>query len=121
MRRLAKRRWPGVRLLELFQLTPELAHELARADLAIFVDARLPPGEPVVIETVAADAGWDGFTHASGVEALLGLTRTLFGRAPRAWIVGVTGSDFSFRDGISPRGFANAELALREIEELARM
>ncbi len=86
-------------------------------DLAIFVDARLPPGEPVVIETVAADAGWDGLTHASGVERS-GITRTLFGRAPRAWIVGVTGSDFSFREGISPRGLANADLALREIEEL---
>jgi hydrogenase maturation protease len=120
VRQMARRDWPGLCTKVVLQLAPELAEELAHADFVIFVDARMAPRGQVSVEAVSEAAPCEGLTHVAAVETLLRLARSAFGRSPRAWVVGVPGSDFSFREKISSTGQANACLAMQRIEELLR-
>ena len=93
------------------QLTPELAELLARASLAIFVDAR-DGGEPGSVCALRASSyGETRHTHFLTPGALLQLTRTLYGRAPQAWLVTVSAAQFEFGAPLSPE----VEAALPEL------
>lgn len=116
---IAARRLPGVRVLVVHQLTPDLAADLAEARLAVFIDAAAG-GEAVrAVRLDAAGAG-DVMTHAADPRALLALTRAVYGRVPEAWLVTAAGADFGFRDGLSPAGRANADAAAECVERIIR-
>ena len=66
---------PDVEIHALHQLTPEVMEALGRADRAIFIDA-----------CVGAVAG----------------ARALYGHAPQATLITVTGGDFSLSEELSP-------------------
>jgi hydrogenase maturation protease len=110
---------PGVRVITSCQLVPELAAELAAARLAIFVDARGDAGGggfqllPLSAETAA-----DWSTHTADPRALLALTRALYGQAPEAWWLMVSGQQFDFGEGLSSVARANAERACERIRPL---
>lgn len=113
---IAARKLPGIRTKVVFQLTPELAEELAQVDMAIFVDAG--SGDGVHVDSVGDSEVIEEFTHAPNVQTILGLARTVFGHAPRTWVVSIAGSDFSFRVGLSPQGQENARRAVQSVVEL---
>ena len=96
---------PGVRSMSLAQLTPELAAELAAAETAVFVDARKcsPSSELRIQVEPLSPRGqdWASLVHAITPCVLLGLCQAVFGQCPRAWLVSVPGSDFSFGEGLS--------------------
>jgi hydrogenase maturation protease len=93
-----------VEVLTLHQLTPELMDSLSHVDLVIFIDAAEGP-EPGVLSQremkPAASAG-ASFTHHATPEALLAGAAALYGRAPKAHMITVTGADFSLSDELSP-------------------
>src|SRR5262249_44837271 len=79
--------FPGLMAIAVPQLPPELAEPLAAAELAIFVDARLPSGEASVEILPLVPSGARGtLGHASDPRALLALARAIYGRAPRSWL-----------------------------------
>lgn len=95
------------------QLTPELSEPLARASLAIFIDAR-DGGEPGRICIQPLDSGGETrHTHFMTPGALLLLAKTLYGRAPRAWLATVSAVQFDLGAPLSPE----VERALPEIAE----
>ena len=107
---------PGVSALAVHQLTPELAAELASAELAIFVDAdqtlvgdaiRTQPIEPVGAASVSA--------HSADPRTLLALTHATYGVTPRAWWVGVAAQHFDYASELSPATWRAAAAALRWI------
>jgi hydrogenase maturation protease len=118
---VAARARPGVRVMTLVQLVPELAADLAGARLVVFVDARAGRAEggveAVPIEPGPGDA-WT--THAAGPRALLALTRSAYGRAPEAWWVTVPGWDFRVREGLSPLALRAARAAVEQAETILR-
>ena len=120
VQQLALRGPESICIRVLLQLTPELAQDVARAELAIFVDADMSPAEGVSIRAAKESAVPAGLTHVAGVEALLGLAKLAYGKAPVAWIVSVAGYDFSFREGLSSLAQENARQATAKIEELIR-
>lgn len=80
---------PGLEVLAIPQLTPELAPRLAEAARVLFVDAALAPACP--------DPGWTlepllcrapgprPLNHHASPGALLQLAGSLYGRTPPAW------------------------------------
>jgi hydrogenase maturation protease len=90
---------PGVRCLDLHQLTPELVEEMVSVERAIFIDARLG-GEDVRMEELSA-GGAAPAGHVGDPRGLLALCGVLHGRAPRAWLVTVRAEALAFGAGLS--------------------
>src|SRR5664279_5559219 len=90
---------PDLQILTLQQLTPELMDPISRAGRVVFIDAceGAVPGEirESVVQPQAAGAA---FTHHATPAALLAGAQALYGRAPAANLITVTGADFSFSD-----------------------
>jgi len=106
---------PDVEILALHQLTPELMDPISRADRVIFIDAceGPVPGEiqERTIEPQAAARA--AFSHHATPAALLAGARALYGRAPQATLITVTGADFSVSDRLSPEVSAAADAVVR--------
>lgn len=86
------------------QLTPELAQQLATADLAIFIDASCEgkPGDIHIRQVFpASQIGPVGMHHLTP-EELMALTIALYGRCPLVVAVTITGADFSLSESLSP-------------------
>jgi hydrogenase maturation protease len=112
---------PQVKCVALHQLLPELAEQLAEADLAVFVDARIRPGGQAVQATRVEPAESAGvMAHAADPRALLALAREVYGRAPEAWLVAVAGHDFDWGERLSPAAVENVRLARGWIAGLIR-
>ena len=115
-RRLAHR---GFHVLEVHQLTPELAEHVARARVVFFLDAHagLPPGE-VSVEPLTCVPGRPApLEHHASPAGLLRLARTAYGAEPTAWLIGIGGRDFDLSDRISPPA---QKAVIRAIEEVIR-
>jgi hydrogenase maturation protease len=109
---------PRVRALAVHQLTPELAEVVARARMAVFVDARVPAaGELVQVRRVPESRGGP-LSHSGDPGVLLALARDLYGRAPKAWWVTVAGESFGLGEALSPEARARCRVALERILSL---
>jgi len=97
----AAERIPGA--LAVHQLTPELMDLIARADRVLFLDAAAE-GAPGQIRRRGIEPGGAeaAFTHHLTPEALLAGVLALYGRAPKAEIITVSGANFSLSDRLSP-------------------
>ena len=77
----------GIDVLRCYQLTPELAVQVADSNLVIFLDAAgdLEPGTVRCTEVAAEQAR--AWTHHLTPGQLLGFTGATFGRVPRAILI----------------------------------
>jgi len=98
----------GFQTITAHQLTPELAEPIAAAHDVYFLDADagLAPGEISV--TSISEAGGGPLEHHATPVALLRLAQEVYGAAPKAWSVGMGGSNFEVCDELSPA----AEIAI---------
>jgi len=100
-------------------LTPELADEVAAADLALFVDAAADPtlAAPTWTHHAAPEAGGGGrlLGHALDVPGLLAWCAALHGRTPPAATLALPARDFALGETLTPTaelGVAVASSAL---------
>jgi hydrogenase maturation protease len=102
------------------QLTPEMAEAIAGASVVVFVDADsdLKPGEVAVRFLDPASEGVHPIMHQLDAASLLGWARTLFGRAPAAWVVGIGAESFELRESLTPAVGEGARKAAQAIREL---
>jgi hydrogenase maturation protease len=109
----AAERIPGA--IAVHQLTPELMDPISRADRVIFLDASAEgvPGE-IRRRPVQPSADSRAFTHQATPESLLAGAQALYGRAPEALLITVTGASFDLSDTLSPE----VEKALEEVLRL---
>lgn len=94
---------PGTEVLTVHQLTPELAEDLSRVDLALFIDAR-EGGEPGSWRAEAVGSGADtsqAFTHHATPAGLIDNARLLYGSAPEGVLFSMSGESFEYREGLS--------------------
>ena len=107
--------------LFLQQLTPELAELVAQYEEVIFVDAHVGEYADLLLEVVLNPTARQSIvSHHLHPEALLALTKALWGRAPQARLLSVRGSDFDFGTELSPRTQEGSQRATARIyEELA--
>jgi hydrogenase maturation protease len=89
----------------LFQLVPELAEDISAAEMVVFVDASatLAPGEVRCepIECAPTSSSDESFTHRVTPHGLLLMSRELYGKVPRAWLVSIGGVVFGHGEGLS--------------------
>jgi hydrogenase maturation protease len=110
---------PNVRALAVHQLTPELAEAIAGARLAIFIDACTPSdAEPVQVKRIVPGGPTAVMGHSGDPRVLLALAQELYGQAPPAWSVVVTGKDFRLGQGLSPDIQALGRAALKRVASL---
>jgi hydrogenase maturation protease len=116
---IASANYPGVRVVTVAQLLPELAAELAAARLAVFVDARADSAPAGVAATrITAHETTDWSTHTADPRALLALSGAVYGCHPEAWWVTVPGQYFGFGEVLSPFALENVRRAIHRIEAL---
>jgi hydrogenase maturation protease len=118
---LAVSQWnlSGVSAMAVHQLTPDLAEPLSRADLAIFVDAKLASeGDPVLVHPLEQSNRLGLAGHTSDPHALLALTSAVFGHHPQAFLVSVPALDFSLREGLTATASRGAAQALAQVAAL---
>jgi Ni,Fe-hydrogenase maturation factor len=111
---------------------PELAETLVAADLAIFLDARVPASsfprrdrksggeeeEIVSVHPIEPIAVASAIGHTGDPGALLALTRALYGRCPAAWSITVPAHSFAFGADLSPIAERGQAAALQQIRDL---
>ena len=97
-------RFAGTDVLQRYQLTPELALDVSRADLVVLVDARSgAPAGSVAIERVdPASANGTTWSHHLGPASLVALAGELYGHAPEVHVVSVGVTSFEVGDGLAP-------------------
>jgi len=109
-------RLPRVWTLSLPQLAPEHGECLSRVKSVIFVDAAIDVGG-VRLRTLEPASSSRVTTHAVSASTLLAIAREYFGHAPRAWMLTIPGSDFSFGEELSPVAAKAVDKAVSKILE----
>ena len=96
---------PDIKVICTQQLTPENSEEASRAELVVFIDAR-EGGSAGEIHCEAIHLDPDGsrslsHTHDLSPTAILQLANELYGKAPPAFLLTVSGQDFQDGDSLS--------------------
>jgi len=103
--------FPDVEILQVHQLAPELAENLSRSHVVVFVDAsaakpgKTQPGEIGIVEIGKQEsnrATGSPFHHQFSPASLLALAAELYHTTPRAFLATMTGEDFSPGERLSP-------------------
>ena len=109
---------PGVRVLAVPQLTPELSEDIAAARRVVFVDATSEPSiHEVQVRPLDARAVDSGGSHCSDPAGLLALAQAVFGQASLAWLIAVPAADFAFGAPLSPLAQRGVEAALARLRQ----
>lgn len=116
--RVAAWKLPGVTILIVHQLTPELAVEIASHDRVLFLDASQTSSDPMLVEIEPARSA-SSLGHAIGPGDLLALASS-FGPGRPGWGAFVPGNDFRFGEGLSEAAAEAGERALTDIGILLR-
>jgi hydrogenase maturation protease len=103
----------------LHQLTPELAPDVAQADLVIFIDASCDngPGEVASRRVVAECAPSNtSFSHQLTPEVLLAFAERLYGTCPEAVLLSVGAASFEYGEGLSAEVQAAVPVLLDRVQ-----
>lgn len=102
----------------LFQLTPEVAQEIANFQVVLFIDAdasvaavTLESLEPSLVKETP-------LTHVSRPRGVVALSRALFGFAGKAFLCRIPVEDLSAGEGLSSRANASSDDAVRQVGAL---
>lgn len=112
---------PRVRSLAVHQLTPELAEDVARADIVIFVDAVIPSqqnSDKIEIKTLKYSEKYLNSGHTADPQSLLYLSNFLYKKLPLAYWILIPAINFDFGEEISflaQQGITQALLAIKQI------
>jgi len=113
---------PNVTAESDYQLTVEDALTIANHEVVIFADADIEGPAPFTLSRLEAQADGSSLSsHTLSAGSLLGLTRTLYGAAPQAYLLAIRGYAFDmFEERLTPQAQANLEAALEAVEPLLR-
>lgn len=120
---IANRALPGVRVLSVHQLTPDLAAEIATVDRVLFVDAvlwrdDLPPR--VQIQRLDPQSPNNSLGHHCDPRSILALSGLLFDRIPDAYWVLIPALNFEFGETFSEVTQMAIDVAVNQIANICR-
>lgn len=101
-----------------YQLNIEDAEDLAKVELAIFIDASMESAEPFGFYALEPSAEITFTTHTLSAESLLALAKSTFGNAPESFMLGVKGYEFEIGEGLSEKAQMNRDKAYEFISGL---
>jgi hydrogenase maturation protease len=102
-------------------LCPELAEAISQANSLAFIDACF--GEDIgQIHTGKIEAESSSeMSHQSSPSALLQMAKDLYGSAPSALLITITGSNFDYGDKLSPELQALLPRLLEQVKDIIRI
>jgi hydrogenase maturation protease len=102
------------------QLMPELAEEISRSELVIFIDAAChnSPGELRFERVEPRCPPSATFSHQMNPEALTGMAKRLYGFCPDAFLFSVGGRSFEFGEELSSEVQAALPALVRKVQEV---
>ena len=120
--KIAQWELPGVRSLAVPQLTPELAENIAQADVVIFIDAIATKENPVSvkIQQLQAEDENTSLGHSFNPRSLLSITQVVYGKATPAYWVLIPAVNFDFGEKFSSLTKRGIDIALNQIRTLIR-
>jgi hydrogenase maturation protease len=102
----------GLEVRTAFQLSVDDALWISDAQHVVFADAALPGGDDCRFRPARPDPRGDLGTHAASPEAVLALSRILYGATPAGFVLEIAGARFGdIREGLSPVAAANLNTA----------
>lgn len=112
----------SVDVLVQHQLLPEMIPAVSEAGLAIFVDATATgvPGTVQVQMVEPGDSLVKPFTHQLDPETVVSNALALYGRAPRAVIVTISGQSFGYEEVLTDVVATAVAEAVTTIEKIIR-
>jgi len=106
---------PGVFVRSQSQLTPELALDITRTDLVVFVDANVDCEEMTVQPVQPGPPGAQSMSHHTDPATLLLLAEDLGRVPPNAYVVSIPASNLELGFELSPRTAAATKEAVTAI------
>jgi len=103
---------PDVDVRSQSQLTPELALDITRADIVVFVDANVDCKEMAVHPVQAGERGTQSMSHHTDPAALLLLAGDLGRVPPRAYTVSIPATNLELGFDLSPGTATGVEEAV---------
>ena len=95
-----------------YQLTVDHALAIAEADLVVFADAEIGAEGSFSFAPVAAEAATGMGSHELSPQAVLTLAKTLYGKAPPAYMLAIAGWDYGeVKEGLSTEAMAHLDEA----------
>ena len=95
-----------------YQMTVDHAELISRYAMVVFADAEIGLDAPFRFSQVDGSAPKALGSHQVSPEAAIALADLLFGHAPSAWTMGISGCAFGeVREGLSPEATANLAMA----------
>jgi Ni,Fe-hydrogenase maturation factor len=107
----------GVLTHDVMQLMPEHALEFAPAEKVFFIDADTTVGKPHV-ETLPASVRSQSLAHSLLPEAVVALSRKLYGFHGQAYLCRVPGADFSDGETLTQTAEENAAGAAKILRRM---
>ena len=96
-----------------YQLTVDHSALIANHDLVVFADAMIGLAVPYRLSEIGTAQPEALGSHAVSPQAAMALARLLFGRAPPAWMLAISGDEFGeVKEGLSLRARVNLALAV---------
>jgi hydrogenase maturation protease len=113
-------RLAGTTVIGCHQLTPELALDVSRAALVVFVDAshEPPPGTVTIERLTPTGRPATGWSHQVDPSGLVDLARELYGQTPDVLLVNVGVGSMELGDGLSPTVEAGLPRLVDAVAEL---
>lgn len=109
---------PGLALMSDYQLTIDLAHDIAPFETVVFADAAMTGCEPFSFHSIAPLPPLSFTSHSQRPEGVLYVARALFGAHTRGWVLGIRGYHFhEFRESLSSEGRRNLEASLAFVRD----
>lgn len=106
-----------VRLLEVFQLTPELACEIASADLVFFLDAD-PSSEKAVLTPIEATSTHGSpIAHSMSAAEVVAMSRNLYAFTGEALLCHIPAKKFGFGEKLTAEAEVSAGAAAKMITD----
>jgi len=103
----------GIELLSDYQLTVDMAHDIASFEKVVFADAAMTGAEPFSLTRIEPGAPLSFTSHCQRPEGLLYLAQSLFGARARAHVLGIRGYSFGhFSEELSPEAARNLDAAV---------
>jgi hydrogenase maturation protease len=102
----------GVQAESRYQLGVEDALAVRDFDAVVFADASRAGDDPAALTPIGPDPAVTFTTHALAPAAVLSLCRELYGRSPRAWLLGIRGYDWEVGEGLSEGAERNLAAAV---------
>jgi len=110
-----------IHVLEVCQLTPELACVIARGDVVFFLDAD-PSAAKVVLAPVETPCGnGSPLAHSMSPAELVAMARRLYAFAGEALLCRIPAKQFEYGEELTPQAKAAARSAAKMIAEYASL